>query len=117
MIVTTEDTGVQILREFTAHLPVKSGQPAVGQVRVEGTKGIGLNSGQGSAPILQMAISRDKGNTFGAFRDRSLGAIGEYSARTSWEQNGRAGPEQTVFWFRWSDPVGFLPSRVPVGER
>lgn len=109
--------GTHIVREFTAHLPVKQGKPPIGQVRVEGTKGIGLSTGQGSNPMLQMAISRDKGNTFEAWRDRSLGLIGNYSARTSWETNGRAGPEQTVFWFRWSDPVGFLPSRVAIGER
>jgi len=96
---------------------VNMGNQPLGQVRVEGTKGIGLVSGQGSNPLLSMAISRDKGNTFGAYRDRSLGAIGEYGARTSWEQNGRAMPEQTVLLFRLSDPVGFLPSRVPVGER
>ena len=46
-----------------------------------------------------------------------MGLIGNYSARTSWETNGRAGPEQTVLYFRWSDPVGFLPSRVAIGER
>jgi hypothetical protein len=109
--------GTEIVRYFSAHLPVNMGNQPLGQVRVEGTKGIGLVSGQGSNPLLSMAISRDKGNTFGAYRDRSLGAIGEYGARTSWEQNGRAMPEQTVLLFRLSDPVGFLPSRVPVGER
>ena len=109
--------GTELVREFTAHLPVKSGKPAIGQIRLEGTKGVGLNSGQGIAPVVQMAISRDKGLTFGPFRSQSLGAIGEYAARTSWEKNGRAGPEMTVFWFRVSDPVNFLPSRIPVGER
>ena len=109
--------GTHIVREFTAHLPVKSGKPPLGQVRVEGTKGIGLSTGQGSNPLLEMAISRDQGNTFEAWRSRSLGLIGNYSARTSWETNGRAGPEQTVLYFRWSDPVGFLPSRVAIGER
>ena len=109
--------GTHIVREFTAHLPVKAGKPPVGQVRVEGTKGIGLSTGQGSNPLLEMSISRDQGNTFEAWRSRSLGLIGNYSARTSWEQNGRAGPEQTVLYFRWSDPVGFLPSRVAIGER
>jgi hypothetical protein len=109
--------GTEIVREFTGHLPTKSGRPPIGQVRVEGTKGIGLASGQGSAPVLQMLISRDKGNTFGPAMQRSLGALGEYGARTSFEQTGRSGPEQTVLWFKWSDPVGFLPSRVAVGER
>lgn len=109
--------GTHIVREFTAHLPVKEGRPPVGQVRVEGTKGIGLSTGTGSNPLLELSISRDQGNTFEAWRSRSLGVIGNYGARTSWEQNGRAGPEQTVLYFRWSDPVGFLPSRVAIGER
>lgn len=109
--------GTEIVREFSAHLPVKAGAPAIGQIRIEGTKGIGLSSGQGSDPLVEMAISNDKGNTAGPYRPRSLGAIGEYGARTSWEQNGRAVPEQTVLHFRWSDPVGFLPSRVAIGER
>jgi hypothetical protein len=109
--------GTEIVRENTAHLPTKSGRPAIGPVRVEGTKGIGLSTGQGSNPMLQMLISRDKGNTFGPAMQRSLGAIGEYGARTSFEQTGRAGPEQTVLLFRWSDPVGFLMSRVAVNER
>jgi hypothetical protein len=109
--------GTEIVREFTGHLPVNRGSPAIGQIRIEGTKGIGLSSGQGSDPLVEMAISRDKGNTFGDYRSRSLGLIGEYGARTSWEQNGRAVPEQTVLRFRWSDPVGFLPSRVAIGER
>ena len=109
--------GTHIVREFTAHLPVKTGRPPVGQVRVEGTKGIGLSTGTGSNPLLELSISRDQGNTFEAWRSRSLGVIGNYGARTSWEQNGLAGPEQTVLYFRWSDPVGFLPSRVAIGER
>jgi hypothetical protein len=109
--------GTEIVRYFSAHLPTNRGRPAIGQVRCEGTKGIGLSSGQGSDPLLQLAISRDKGNTFGAYRDRTLGAIGEYGARTAWEQNGRSNPEQTVLLFRISDPVGFLPSRVAIGER
>ena len=109
--------GTELVREFTAHLPVKEGRPPLGQIRLEGTKGVGLSSGQGSTPVVQMAISRDKGLTFGSFRDRSLGAIGEYGAWTSWEQNGLAGFEQVVLWFRVSDPVNYLPSRVAVNER
>jgi len=109
--------GNEITRYFSGHLPTNQGRPAIGQIRVEGTKGIGLSTGQGSNPLLQLAISRDKGNTFGAYRDRTLGAIGEYGARTSWEQNGRSEPEQTVLLFRISDPVGFLLSRVAIGER
>jgi hypothetical protein len=109
--------GTEIIRRFSAHLPVKMGRVPIGQIRLEGTKGVGLNSGQGSAPVVILEISRNKGLTFGPTRTRSLGAIGEYAARTSWEQNGRAEPEQTVLLFSVSDPVNFLPSRVAIGER
>lgn len=109
--------GTEIVRSFTAHLPVKSGRPALGQIRLEAPKGVGLIAGQGADPLVAMAISRDKGNTFGPWRERSLGGIGRYSAWTAWEMNGRAGPEMTVLMFRCSDPVSFLPSRVAVNER
>lgn len=109
--------GTEIVRQFSAHLPVMSGRPPMSCVRLDGMKGVGLNSGQGSAPVVSLAISRDKGNTFGSGRERSLGAIGEYGARTIWNQCGRAEPEQTVLLFSVSDPVGFAPSMIAVNER
>jgi hypothetical protein len=109
--------GTEIVGYFSAHVPVNRLRPALGQIRLEGAKGVGLSSGQGSNPLISLAISRDKGNTFGAYRDRTIGAIGAYNARTSWEQNGRAQPEQTVLLFRISDPVRRLWSRVAIGER
>lgn len=109
--------GTEIVRKFSAHLPVMSGRPPMSCVRLDGMKGVGLSTGQGSAPVVSLAISRDKGNTFGSGRERSLGAIGEYGARTIWNQCGRAEPEQTVLLFSVSDPVGFAPSMIAVNER
>ena len=109
--------GTEIIRSFTAHLPVKMGRNPMSLVRLEGTKGVGLSTGQGSAPTVNMAISRDKGITYGSERSRSLGAIGEYGARTIWRQCGRAAPEQTVMKFSWSDPVNFSPTGVMINEQ
>jgi hypothetical protein len=109
--------GTEIVRKFSAHLPVMNGRPAMTSVRLDGMKGVGLNSGQGSSPVVSMSISNDNGNTFGTDRPKSLGAIGEYDARTLWNQCGRAKPEQTVLLFSVSDPVGFAPTMVAINER
>lgn len=109
--------GTEIIHTFTAHLPVKMGRNPMSIVRLEGTKGIGLVTGQGSDPQVIMSISRDKGITYGSERTRSLGAIGEYLARTIWRQCGRAHPEQTVMKFTWSDPVNFSPTGVMINEQ
>jgi hypothetical protein len=109
--------GTEIVRKFSAHLPVMQGRPAMSCIRLDGMKGVGLNSGQGIAPVVSLTISNDNGNTFGGGRDRSLGAIGEYDARTIWNQCGRAKPEQTVLLFSISDPVGFAPTMVAINER
>lgn len=109
--------GIEIIREFTAHLPVKMGRNPMSIVRLEGAKGIGLATGQGSDPLVTMAISRDKGITYGSERSRSLGVIGKYGERTIWRQCGRAEPEQTVMKFTVSDPVGFSPTGVMINEQ
>ena len=109
--------GTEIIRKFSAHLPVMKGRPAMSSIRLDGMKGVGLNSGQGSSPVVSLEISNDNGNTFGSGRDRTLGAIGEYDARTLWNQCGRAKPEQTVLLFSVSDPVAFAPTMVAINER
>ena len=108
--------GTAITRQFTAHLPVKMGRRAISSVRLEGTKGIGLASGQGSAPIVSMYKSSDKGLSYGSERQKSLGVQGAYSARSVWWRCGRGEPEQTVFKFECADPINFIPTRIAVNE-
>lgn len=108
--------GTAIEREFTAHLPVTIGRKPMSSIRLEGTKGIGQAAGQGNNPSVSLEISRDKGLSFNSARTRLLGAQGAYSARTVWFRNGRSEPEQTVFKFKVSDFVQFVPTRCVVNE-
>ena len=108
--------GTAIIREFTAHMPVKDGRRAISAIRLEGTKGVGLASGQGSSPVVTMYQSRDKGLTFGTGRERSPGVQGDYDARMVWRRCGRGEPEQLVFKFSVSDPVNFIPTAVRANE-
>lgn len=66
--------------------------------------GVGLTTGQGSAPIIYLDYSRDGGRTFiNLQRFNSLGAIGAYLTRCRWLRLGQAW--QWVFRVHISDPV------------
>lgn len=68
--------------------------------------GVGLTSGQGSDPLMMLSFSDNGGKTWTNLPSRSLGAIGEYSARVHWESLGScASAHGRVFRAAISDPV------------
>lgn len=64
--------------------------------------GVGLNTGQGSDPIIIMRYS-DDGKTWSNWLSASVGKIGEYKTRAKWMKLG-ASPNRT-FEIQMSDPV------------
>lgn len=109
--------GTDIEREFSAHVPHDGGRVALGGLFLEGSKGVGLASGDGSDPMAGRRISRDNGNTWTAWDDRKIGAQGAYDERTNWTRNGRGKRPQTVFHFRVIEPVKFDITGVVWGQR
>lgn len=71
------------------------------QIDVEG--GVGLATGQGSNPVVQLEVSKDGGNTFFAVGYSSMGAIGKYTQRVIWRSLGAA--RDWVLKLRITDPV------------
>lgn len=67
--------------------------------------GYGLLSGQGSDPKIMLQVSKDGGNTFGQYRELSLGVTGKYATRVTARNLGEFGPKGIVFRLRISDPV------------
>jgi hypothetical protein len=68
--------------------------------------GVGLTSGQGSAPEIMLDISDDGGRTFMSMPNRSIGAIGKYRTRVTWHGLGSTdSPHGRVFRLAISDPV------------
>ena len=108
--------GTEIQRLMTAILPTQSGRMAIKTVKVEGAKGIGLSTGQGSDPIISMRQSKNGGNTWTSWMDRKLGAIGVYDQRSIWRRRGRARDQGIMFQFRKSDPVRGAYTGVVVNE-
>lgn len=67
--------------------------------------GVGLSTGQGSAPSMELAVSRDGAHTWSLTRTATLGAMGKYGARAVWNRLGRARADRFVVEVTQSDPV------------
>jgi hypothetical protein len=68
--------------------------------------GVGLTSGQGSAPEVMLSFSDDGGRTWFNLPNRSLGAIGNYRQRVFWAGLGSCDSQHgRVYRGAVSDPV------------
>lgn len=65
--------------------------------------GVGITTGQGSAPTVMLRISNDGGRTWGNEKTGSVGAIGAYRARAYWPRLGSF--YQRAMRWSISDPV------------
>lgn len=68
--------------------------------------GVGLISGQGSDPQLQLALSRDGGQTYTVHRSKGIGGIGQYQQQAVWRQLGGDFYKLST-WLRYSEPTEF----------
>lgn len=106
-----------VVREWTGAFPIKGGSVPVNNVTVDANPGrTELLVGTGSDPVIEMAVSRDAGATFGNFRQARLGAQGEYRARPRWNRCGLFDSPGAMFKFRVSDPVDLRVSNIFVNE-
>lgn len=97
------DNGQYIVREFVSRHNKAGDFINISQLWLEMQAGVGLVSGQGSAPKVMMQISRDGGHTWGAELWTSIGAIGQFRCRALWNRLGRA--RDWTFKLRVTDPV------------
>lgn len=89
-------------------------------VTLQGARGVGLSTGQGSAPITEIRWSDDGGRTWGAWRQASPGAVGDYRARAQWRRLGLIREPGRAFEVRTTDPVlasmfGLLMNEAAIG--
>ena len=97
-----QEYSTDIIRVFTTP-PVSNEGRSFRLPSIELTMEAGVGNGTILEPKVSMAISED-GKTFQYERNRKIGAIGKYGARTVWRKNGRF-PRFGIFKFRLSDPV------------
>lgn len=65
--------------------------------------GVGLQSGQGSAPLVSLSLSKDGARTWIDCGDGSIGAVGQYQTKVQFRRLGVA--EIMTFKLRVTDPV------------
>lgn len=95
----------EIRRYFTAAAIDNGGRPfSVNAVELFCDTGHVPESGQGSAPIIRLSISKDFGNTYTPEISRTMGLLGQYNAVTNWSLLGRY---RKPVIFRWdiSEPI------------
>lgn len=72
-------------------------------IQVDIESGVGLQSGQGSAPLMMIRWSDDGGHTWCSLKTMSMGAVGKYRVRARRLRLGRS--RDRVYEISISDPV------------
>jgi hypothetical protein len=70
------------------HITAQGAPFSVDRLHVMCEAGVGLANGQGSDPQIALFISNDFGKTFGAQKNRALGAQGEWRTQSIWRAQG-----------------------------
>lgn len=103
---TYTDAGGVLRRERTApYLDAENQWIFVEQFELGMQAGVGLSSGQGSAPVVTLEISRDGAQTWVNAGEASLGPQGRYTDRALWRRLGRFRGDRAVFRVTQTDPV------------
>lgn len=92
--------------EFMAVLEALDGPSALANVELHCQRGGAPLTGQGSAPLVWMQVSRDGGKTWGPKKYRSMGVTGDYEVRVRWFGPWLATPpDGLLLKFGISDPT------------
>ena len=102
------DAGQPIKRQVVSmHINMGGNKFGVDSVFLDMETGVGLQNGQGNAPMIAMQVSKDGGRTFSYERLASLGQVGQYlSPRVIFRRLGMS--RSFVFKFTMTDPVKFV---------
>lgn len=101
------DGSAEFAVTFTGFVELLEGQIPCVNVELICATGAAPLSGQGSSPLIQMRYSDDAGNTFGPWKEASMGATGKYLTRVRWNNLGNIkAPYGRIFQFNCSDPIG-----------
>lgn len=99
-----DDNGSAIARErvFT-HLSSEGKNVRYNRLTLGFETGVGLQSGQGSSPIVSLQLSRDGARTWSDSYTAPIGEVGKYQTSVVFRRLGVA--EQMTFKIRVTDPV------------
>ncbi|MGI9502432.1 MAG: hypothetical protein ACR2RE_05190, partial [Geminicoccaceae bacterium] len=94
------------LQGLATGAPIHSDRKQVfhGRFELDVESGVGLETGQGSDPQIQLDYSNDGGRTFSMSKPwRSIGKAGKYRQRLRWRRMGKA--RDRIYRIEIADPV------------
>lgn len=98
------DNGEEIVRDRVyTHISDEDRRIRFSSLDIGFEVGVGLQSGQGSDPLVSFRLSKDGARTWTNWVTKSIGKVGEYSKKVTFRQLGIA--EQITFNIRITDPV------------
>lgn len=99
-----DDDGDEILRQrIYTHIADEGKRIRFNALEIGFEVGVGLQTGQGSAPLCTLYISKDGGRTWSDGHQASIGAAGQTQAKVAFRRLGIA--EQMTFKLEITDPV------------
>lgn len=108
-----------LVRRFTAAFPIEGGVAPVDLLEVEANTGSAsdyVDADDDSKPKLEMAFSRDGGDTWSDWRAASLGTQGKYRKRARFRRLGYFDAPGALFDFRMTEAASFRVSAVIINE-
>lgn len=103
-----------IERVVSSYLPQKAGNTRNFNVGLFSARGVGLPTGYGSEPVVEMRFSDNEGKRWTNWMEAPLGEIGDGTPNSLavWTQLGAVRPPGRLYEFRCSDPVWFAPYQL-----
>jgi hypothetical protein len=103
---TYDDDGA-ILRAVrrAPYLGSDSAYASIDRIELGIESGVGLNTGQGSDPQVELRISKDSGKTWFSAGNATIGKMGDYENRAYWTRLGRARVDRLVLEVVITDPI------------
>jgi hypothetical protein len=99
-----DDAGEELCRERVyTHLSDEGQRIRYNALEIGFETGVGLQSGQGSAPLVSLQLSRDGARTYTDWITAEIGAAGQYGQKVEFRRLGVA--EQMTFKIRITDAV------------
>jgi hypothetical protein len=104
----------EIRSYFTTEAVDNTGRPfSIAQVQLQMETGTNPVTGQGSAPVVRMSVSKDGGITYSPEISREMGSTGDYYSAISWPALGRYA-RSACFRFDISEPIKKVFARLEV---
>lgn len=111
------ELGGQFERLFTAGFAINAGGVPINNLSIRTNPGNTPYLATDYAnPIIEMRTSRNGGKTWGPWKQRSLGAQGNYRDNVQWRWLGMASRPGLLAQFRVTDPVPFRASDARINE-